>query len=156
MNFYAILVAAVAAMILGMIWYNPKVFGAIWMKEIGMSEEKARSGNLLKIFGFAFLFSFMLALSLPGAVIHEIGAAQLNGGDATNSAYLEYIAACGEKFRTFKHGALHGALLGMFFSLPVIGMTAMFEHRSWKYIFIHAGYFFVALAIMGGIICAWK
>ena len=59
MNFYAILVAAVAAMILGMIWYNPKVFGAIWMKEIGMSEEKARSGNLLKIFGFAFLFSFM-------------------------------------------------------------------------------------------------
>lgn len=156
MNFYAILVAALATMIIGMIWYNPKVFGNAWMNEIGMSEEKAKSGNMLKIFGFALLFSLMIALSLPGAVIHEIGAAQLNGGDFNNAAYIEYAAACGEKFRTFKHGALHGTILGVFFALPIIGMNAMFEHRSWKYIFIHAGYFIVSLAIMGGIICAWK
>jgi hypothetical protein len=156
MNFYAILVAALATMIIGMIWYNPKVFGNAWMNEIGMSEENAKSGNMLKIFGFALLFSLMLALSLPSAVIHEFGAAQLNGGDVTNAAYIEYVAACGEKFRTFKHGALHGTILGVFFALPIIGMNAMFEHRSWKYIFIHAGYFIVSLAIMGGIICAWK
>jgi len=114
MNFYAILVAALATMVIGMIWYNPKVFGNAWMNEIGMTEEKAKTGNMLKIFGFALLFSLMLALSLPGAVIHEVGAAQLNGGDFTNPAYIEYVQACGEKFRTFQHGALHGSMLGVF------------------------------------------
>jgi hypothetical protein len=156
MNFLAILVSAVVMMIIGMIWYNPKVFGNAWMKEIGMTEESAKQGNMFKIFGFAFFFAFLIAFSLPASVIHEFGAAQLNGGDATNPAYLEYVAACGEKFRTFKHGSLHGAILGVFFALPLVGMTAMFEHRTWKYIFIHAVYFIVSLTIMGGIICAWK
>ena len=156
MNFLAILVAAIAAMVIGTIWYNPKVFGTAWMNDIGMTEEQAKSGNMLKIFGFAFLFSFMIALSLPASVIHEIGAAQLNGGDATNPAFLEYLAACGEKFRSFKHGALHGAMLGVLFAFPILGITAMFEHRSWKYIFIHAGYFIVSLTVMGAIICGWK
>lgn len=156
MNFIAILVAAVSTMVIGMIWYHPKVFGNAWMKEIGMTEEQAKTGNMLKIFGFAFLFSFLIAFSLPPAVIHEFGAAQLNGGDVTNPAYLEYVAACGEKFRSFKHGALHGGMLGVFFAFPMIGMNALFEHRSFKYIFIHAGYWIVSLTIMGGIICAWK
>lgn len=156
MNFYAILVAAVVNMVVGMIWYNPKLFGNAWMQEIGMTEESAKSGNMLKIFGFSFVFAFLIAFSLPASVIHEFGAAQLNGGDVTNPAYLEYVAACGEKFRSFKHGALHGAMLGVFFVFPIIGMNGMFEHRSWKYIFIHAGYWILALTLMGGIICGWK
>ena len=156
MNFLAILVAAISTMVIGMIWYNPKVFGTIWMNESGMTEEKAKTGNMIKIFGFAFLFSFMLAMSLPAAVIHEVGAIQLNGGNELDPAYLTYAEACGEKFRSFKHGALHGSILGVFFALPIIGINSMFEQRSWKYIFINAGYFIVSLAIMGGIICAWK
>lgn len=36
MNFLAILVAAVATFPIGFIWYNPKVFGTIWMREAGV------------------------------------------------------------------------------------------------------------------------
>jgi hypothetical protein len=62
----------------------------------------------------------------------------------------------GDRFRTFKHGALHGGITSIFFVLPMIAIPAMFERRSAKYILIHAGYWFISLCIMGGIICAWK
>jgi len=57
-NFYAVLVAALSSFVVGFIWYNPKVFGTIWMKESGMTEEKAKNGNMAKIFGLTFVFSF--------------------------------------------------------------------------------------------------
>lgn len=33
LNPVALLVAAISALIIGSIWYNPKVFGRIWMQE---------------------------------------------------------------------------------------------------------------------------
>ncbi len=56
-NFYAVLIASLSSFFVGFIWYNPKVFGTIWMKETGMTEEKAKQGNMIKIFGLT-LFSF--------------------------------------------------------------------------------------------------
>ena len=50
-NFLAVLVAALSSFVVGFVWYNPKVFGTIWMNEIGMTEEKAKQGNMAKIFG---------------------------------------------------------------------------------------------------------
>ena len=49
-NFLAILVAALSSFVVGFIWYNPKVFGTIWMKEIGMTEEQAQKGKYVKDF----------------------------------------------------------------------------------------------------------
>ena len=57
------------------------------------------------------------------------------------------------KFRTFKHGALHGTMAGIFIALPILGTNALFERKGWKYILINTGYWTVTLAIMGGIIC---
>ena len=37
-NFLALIVASLSTLVVGFIWYNPKVFGTIWMKEIGMTE----------------------------------------------------------------------------------------------------------------------
>ena len=39
-NPIAVIVAALSTFIVGFIWYNPKVFGTIWMQESGMTEEK--------------------------------------------------------------------------------------------------------------------
>ena len=42
-NPIAIPVAAVAALFIGAIWFNPKVgFGNLWMRESGMTEEKMK------------------------------------------------------------------------------------------------------------------
>ena len=37
-NFLAILVAAIAPLVLGFLWYNPKLFGNVWMREAEMTE----------------------------------------------------------------------------------------------------------------------
>ena len=53
--FLAVLVAALSSFVVGFVWYNPKIFGTIWMNETGMTEEKAKQGNMAKIFGLTFV-----------------------------------------------------------------------------------------------------
>ena len=69
-NFLAVLVAALSSFVVGFVWYNPKVFGTIWMNEVGMTEEKAKQGNMAKIFGLTFVFAFMLAFIMIPITIH--------------------------------------------------------------------------------------
>jgi hypothetical protein len=37
-----------------------------------------------------------------------------------------------------------------------IGIIALFERRSWKYVAINAGYMTVAFVVMGFILGAWR
>jgi hypothetical protein len=159
-NFLAVLVAALTSFVVGFVWYHPKVFGTIWMKEAGLTQEQLAKGNMLKIFGLTFLFSFMLALMIPILVIHQMGAVSMVGGPAlietAKPSYLAFMADYGDAFRTFEHGALHGFMSGIFLALPIIAMNVLFEQKSWKYTAVHAGYWIVMLTIMGSIICGWK
>ena len=158
-NFLAILVAALSTLPVGFIWYNPKVFGTIWMNETGMTEEKAKGANMLKVFGLTILFSLMIAFILQFIVIHQWGASGMIGGPMTadvKPSYEAFMTDYGHAYRTFKHGMLHGFQAGLFLALPIIGINSLFERKSWKYILINAGYFMVCLTIMGGIICAWE
>ncbi|MDD7885962.1 DUF1761 domain-containing protein [Flavivirga sp. 57AJ16] len=158
LNFPAIIVAAVSALVVGFIWYNPKVFGNAWMQAAGMTEEQVKGGNMAKIFGLALLFAFLLAMALPGIVIHQMGAFSLVGGDPSVAlpSYEAFMNDYGDAFRTFKHGALHGVIAGVFIALPIIGTNALFERKGAKYIFINSGYWIVTLGVMGAIICGWK
>lgn len=158
LNIYAILVAAVTALVVGFVWYHPKVFGTAWMHEAGLTEDQLKTGNFAKIFGLAILFAFMLGFILEALVVHQAGALSLTGGDSSKAlqSYSDFMTDYGNNFRTFKHGVLHGVIAGIFFALPVIGTSALFERKSAKYIFINSGYWIVTLGIMGGIICAWK
>lgn len=159
-NFLAILVAALSSFVVGFIWYNPKVFGTIWMKEIGMTEEQAQKGNMLKIFGLTFVYAFMLAFMMPNLVIHQSGALSMIGGpmliDSAKPSYDAFMADYGDAFRTYKHGALHGFISGLFIALPIISINGLFEQKSWKYMAIQAGYWTTILTVMGSIICGWK
>lgn len=159
-NFKAIFVAAFSSFIVGLIWYNPKVFGTIWMNETGMTEEKARQSSMLKVFGLTFVFSFMLAFIMPTFVIHQFGALGMVGGpsevEKAMPSYLAFLSDYGNVFRTFKHGALHGSMIGLFVALPVIATNCLFEQKSFKYAAITSGYWIIVMTIMGAIICGWK
>ena len=164
MNIIAVLVSALVPMALGMVWYNNKTFGNAWMHASGMTPEKAKQGNMALIFGFSLLFSFMLALSLQFMVIHQLHITsaffdyQNQIKDATTpegSIYKQVMDLVGTGHRTFGHGALHGTISGLFVALPIVGINALFEQRSGKYILIHAGFWTVCMAIMGGILSVW-
>lgn len=158
LNWLALLVAALSTFVVGFIWYNPKVFGSIWMRETGMTEEKAKGANMAMVFGGAFVYAFMLAMIIQVLTIHQFGALGMIGGDPTiaKPSYTAFMADYQDAFRTFKHGALHGFMSGVFFALPVVATNALFERRSWKYIMVVSGYWIVCCTIMGGIICGWQ
>ena len=158
LNISAILVSAVSALVVGFIWYHPKVFGTAWMREAGLTEAQLKNSNMAKIFILALLFAFMLAFAMPGLVIHQMGALALVGGNSLKAlpSYDAFMLDYSEAYRTLKHGALHGVMAGIFIALPVVGINSLFERKSVIYILIHAGYWIVTLGIMGAIICAWK
>lgn len=157
-NFIALLLSALSTLVVGFIWYNPKVFGTIWMKESGMTEEKMKGSNMIIIFGLSVLYAFFISFILQFLVIHQTGAIGMVGGDPSKAlpSYTAFMTDYGTAFRTFKHGALHGFMAGLFLILPVIGIGALYERRSWKYVLVSGGYWVVTCMIMGGIICSMK
>jgi hypothetical protein len=156
-NWIALLVAAVSTLVVGFIWYHPKVFGTIWKKESGMTDEKMEGANMALIFGMAVVYAFLISIVLQSLTIHQWGAFSMVGGDATKAlpSYNAFMADYGTAFRTFKHGALHGFITGLFLALPVIGTNSLFERRSFKYTLITGGFWIVCFTIMGAIICGW-
>ncbi len=151
-------IAALVPMVVGFIWYNPKVFGTIWMNETGMTPEKGKSANMAKTFGLTFLLSLMMAFILQTIVIHQSALQSLvmnDTSEATKKWLADAMSAYGNNFRTFKHGMLHGFIAGLFIVLPAIGVGSLFEQRSGKYIWIASGFWMVSMMIMGGIICQW-
>lgn len=133
MNWIAIIVAAVAIFGIGFLWYG-MIFKNAWMAETGMTEEKANEGNMAVTFGVSLIFAIMVAIFLYEFVWHVDQP----------------------EFHTFKHGAFHGALVGLFVVLPALGTNALYEQQSRKYILINVGYWVVSLAVMGGILNIWR
>ena len=123
-----------------------------------MTDEKAKQGNMLKIFGLTFIFAFLLALIMMPLTIHQFGALGMVGGNEAEAlpSYTAFMADYLDAFRTFKHGALHGFMSGMFIALPIVATNCLFEQKSFKYAAITSGYWIVVMTIMGGIICSWK
>ena len=158
-NFLAVLVAAVVPMVLGFIWYNPKFLGTVWAREAEMTEEKMKTGNLPVIFGLSFVLSILLAFFTQFLTIHQLGALGMIGGDPLAESilpsYQAFMDDYGTAFRSYKHGALHGLLAGIFLVFPIMATNGMFERKSWKLTFINTGYWTVALTIMGAIVCGW-
>lgn len=158
---FTILGAACVTLMIGFIWYHPKVLGSVWIRESGVSEEKIKSSNMPLIIGLCFLFSLMLSAFMYVVVVHQahIYSIFANMPDAKDPStelgvYLKnFMDNYGKNFRTFKHGAFHGALATLFFVLPIIAINALFERRSYKYILVHLGYWMITLIIIGGIVC---
>lgn len=77
-NWIAIVVAFVANMVLGLVWYHRKVFGGVWMDNVGKTAEEIRSGNMLTIMGSMIVMVFVTTISLA-LVIGNIGGGLAEG-----------------------------------------------------------------------------
>jgi len=127
-NMVAILVAAISRFALGGIWYGP-LFEKAWMKESGMTEEKMKSGNMLKIFGLSFVASLIISIILAFFLGSQLSIVM---------------------------GAVYGLLIGFGWVSMCLATNDLFEQRSFKLFAINAGYHTLSLTIMGAIIAAWQ
>lgn len=164
MNFPAVIVATLIPIVIGFVWYNPKIgFGKAWMSASGMTEEKARGANMFLVFGLTILFSFMVAVIMNVLVIHQLHFGsilkfQADSADPNSESSIllkNLMEKYGHDHRTFKHGAFHATIASLFIVLPVFGINALFERRSFKYVAINVGYWVLSFALMGGVISQW-
>ncbi|TFH71648.1 DUF1761 domain-containing protein [Gammaproteobacteria bacterium LSUCC0112] len=128
LNFLAIFVAALSCFMLGGLWYSGVLFGKIWMRETGITEERANNQNIPRTFGLAFLASLVIAFNL----------AMFLGSSST-----------------LHSGLFYGFLAGFGWVAMSFAINDLFEQRSFKLFLINASYHTLAFTIMGGIIGAW-
>lgn len=132
-NWLSIVIAAILPSILGFLWYSPMLFGKAWMDSIGMTEEKARSANMPLMMGIGLVLAVFLSFFLM---------VNVNGGGQEG------------EFDTFKHGALHGAIVGIMVVIPTFITNGLFEQKSWKNMIINVAYWTLTLTLMGGVLDA--
>ena len=60
-NYFAVAAGALATFVVGGLWYSPALFGKAWQRETGLSDEQLARGNMLRIFGVAFVLSLVAA-----------------------------------------------------------------------------------------------
>jgi len=154
--------AAFIPLIVGAVWYHPKVFGNAWMRVNGFTEDSLKGGNMALIFGLCYLFGLMLTYVLLQLVVHQMGVVGVLAMDPTFTVegsesynyYQDFLERYGDLHRTFGHGLLHGAFVGgLAFALPIIAIISLFERRGWWYVALHTGYWVVTLGLMGGVLC---
>lgn len=128
MNYIELIVAGVASMVVGFVWYGP-LFGKMWMKESGVTQAKIDAGKkeMPKTYGMMFVGSLITAYVLS-VFIGLAGAA-------------DYMSAATVAF---------WAWLG-FVATVMLG-SVLFEGRSWNYFGINAGYNLVNMVVMSAVL----
>jgi len=163
-NWIAVLVSALFPLIIGAVWYHPKVFGKAWMDASGTSMEKASEANIPKIMIISLVLGLFMALVLTSTVVHQMHVFSLmvkqpgfGKPDSQIGIWLaNFMKQHGGSFRTFQHGAFHGTAVGLLLVTPVISVMSMYERRGFKYIAIQGGYWTLSFAAMGALICGWQ
>ena len=126
-NYVAVVIGAILAMVVGSVWYSKALFGKEWMKLVGKSESDINKGNMPLLYGTMFVGALVEAYVLAH-FIHYAGAYSLINGIKTGIwAWLGFVAVT---------------------SLA----NSMFEGRPMKLFYINAGYALVNLMIMGAVI----
>jgi hypothetical protein len=156
-------ITAFIPLIIGFVWYNPKVFGTAWMKGAGLDPDNMKGGNMLLVFVITYVFGFFVSVGLTFDTIHQFGLQSLTmpekGGLVPTPELKQAVdtvsKAYSGSFLTFHHGVLHAVLISIMYALPILAIGAMFERRGFKYILINFGFWALCLALMGGIICKY-
>lgn len=133
-NWLAVIAATLIGFVIGFLWYGP-LFGKAWMASTGMTEEKAAQANMPVVFGLSFVFQLIMAFCLAMFFYGDPNAA-----DAITAGT----------------GAFYGFLTGFGWVATALGVNALFEQRSWKYILINGGYWIVVFTLMGLVLGVWK
>jgi Protein of unknown function (DUF1761) len=129
-NFLALLVAAIAKLAVGSVWYSPVLFAKPWRDFVGVSEAEMKAG-LAKAMGVDFIASLVMAFVLVHAVVYAGAVTASQGVIVGFFNWLGFVAAV---------------------TLPQV----FYERRPLKLFLINNGYLLISLVIMGAILAVWR
>lgn len=130
-NYWAVLVAAIAQMIIGFVYYSPAVLGKQWMKWSKMEESDLKAGNMPKVLGYSLVISLVTAYVLA----HIIGFS-----DA----------------QTITMGLQGGFWVWLGFVATTTFNTVLYEKKPFKLYVLNNGYQLISLLVMGAILATWR
>jgi|ETNmetMinimDraft_11_1059920.scaffolds.fasta_scaffold189271_1 hypothetical protein len=128
-NIVAVLVATLATMATGFIWYNPKAFGTAWMSLVGMTELDMQNADMKKAFGTGFLATLISTYFLAVALL-LVGVTEMS--EAIKVAVLIWLIA----------------------GLPMEMHGVAWEKRPTKLLWINASHTLVGF-VVGAIMLQW-
>lgn len=134
-NLLSVLVAAIATMVLGFVWYSPLLFAKPWTVEMGYNpDDKAKMEELRKGAGKSYGISFVA--SLVSAFI----LAKIIDITTVDSAL---------------YGMKIGFAVWLGFVTTVQLTSKLFGNQSTKLYLINTGYQLVCYLAMGAILAVW-
>ncbi len=128
-NVLAVLGCAVAAMVIGFVWYGP-LFGRIWARESGKSEKEMQNAMKKaggKTYGIMFVTALIMAYVLRHMLVYSQSTTVMDGMTGAFWTWLGFVA-------TIQTGGV------------------LWEGKSWTWYLINAGYWLVTLGAMGAIL----
>ena len=127
-NYVAVIVATIAVMVFGFIFFLPQVFGARWMTLVGRSAEQMRPGPEFVV---SILAAFINAWTLA-VLARSLGAA------------------------TVADGLVLGALVGVGFFGAAFAANTVIAKRPWSLFAIDAAHGLIGQMIMAAIVAVWR
>src|SRR5690554_6789952 len=130
-NLVAVLLAAVASIVIGFIWYGP-LFGKMWASMMGwsakdMEKKKAEGGMKMQM---NYLLMFVGSLVMSYVLSHVLTFA---------SAYMNVSGVSA--------GVSSGFWMWLGFIAPVTLGSVLWEGKSWNLWLLNNGYYVVTLAV---------
>jgi hypothetical protein len=139
-NYLAVLVAGVASMIIGYIWYGP-LFGKAWARGMGWdTTNQEQMGRMKKMAGPAYVQQFIGALIMAYVLAHVV--------------WMSSVAL--PDYSSTMRGINSGFFSWLGFVLPVKYGDKLWTGKKFKYVAIDLGYYLVLLIVMGLILSCWR
>ena len=134
-NLLSVLVAAIATMILGFLWYSPLLFARPWMVLMGYDpNDKAKLDEMRKSAGKTYAISFLASLASAFVLAKIIDVASVN---------------------SVLYGMKYGFAIWLGFVTTVQLTGALFGRQPFKLYLINTGYQLVCYLAMGAILAVW-
>jgi len=133
-DFISVIVAAVASMVVGSLWYSPLMFGNIWAKLMGFDKKEinsAKKKGMAKLYIVNFVASILMAYVL---------------------GYLIYFS----DINLVSDGVMFGLLIWVGFFVPLLIGSSLWENKPVKLFFINVFYWLVTLVAMSSILTVWR
>ena len=130
-NYVAVLVAAIAAMIIGAVYYLPAVAGKAWMNAIGKTEAEVRAAMTPRVLIAGFVLA-ILEMSVLAAIEGWAGAVGV------------------------ADGVMVALIVWLGLTLPAASMNVLFEGRPIALHWVYGVNSLIIFAVAGAVIGWWR